>query len=68
MELKNGDVSLGLIGLDTNNWPTYMWWDIVKWCREAFGDDTFGIEWFCTEDYGLYMSEENLTIFALRWA
>lgn len=68
MELKNGAESLGLIGIETNNWPTHLWWDIIEWCRQTFGDTTFGIEWFCTDDYNLYLDEKHLVLFALRWA
>lgn len=65
--MTTGHMSLGLIGIETNNWPLSAWWTIIEWCRETFGDTTFGIEWFCTDQYELYLAEEHLTLFALRW-
>lgn len=68
MSMTTCDESLNLIELDTTNWTTILWWEIVGWCRETFGDDTFGLEWYCTDDFELCIREDQLLLFALKWA
>lgn len=67
MSTTTCDESPKLIELDTNNWPTILWWEIVGWCGETFGNDTFGVEWYCNEDHKLFMREDRFLLFALKW-
>lgn len=56
-----------MIEIITTEWPTYFWYEVIKWCAVTFGYSTFGTEWFWQDDYSFYLSEKNLTMFTLRW-
>jgi hypothetical protein len=57
-----------MIEIETKDWPIGLWYKAVQWCLDTFGPLTFGTEWFWQDDYSLYLSEKNVTLFVLRWA
>lgn len=56
-----------MIEVITNGWPISLWYNVIEWCAETFGYDTYGIEWFWQDDYSIYLSEEAALLMALRW-
>ena len=57
-----------MIEIETKNWPITLWWEIIEWCKTTFGLPQWGETWFFQDDYSLYLTEKNLTMFLLRWA
>jgi len=57
-----------MIEIETKNWPTTLWWEVVRWCEATFGPQQWGKTWFYQDDYSLYLTEKNLTMFLLRWS
>jgi hypothetical protein len=59
---------MDLVEIETSQWPVDFWWEVVNWCLTTFEGQSFGTGWYYTEDYKLFLSEENCTLLALRWS
>jgi hypothetical protein len=55
--------------IDTFAWELAHWYEVIDWCRETFGpaDESSGV-WDWDNDYSLWMNDECLALFLLRWA
>jgi hypothetical protein len=56
-----------MVEIITKDWPHWLWHEAIEWCINTFGCKGWGKIWFFQDDYILYIHEEYLSFFMLRW-
>jgi hypothetical protein len=52
-----------MIEIITKDWPLTLWNEVVEWCYTTYGPG----EWSFGDDYSIYINEQHLSFFKLRW-
>jgi hypothetical protein len=56
-----------MIEIETGKWAVPTFFNVVELCAEMFGPCHWGQTWYWKDDGTLYMTEECLTMFLLKW-
>lgn len=54
--------------LNTDYWPTSLFFEVSQWCIDTFSAEEHGITWELGSDFRLRLSDKNITIFYLNWS
>jgi hypothetical protein len=58
-----------MVEISTKDWPLEFWYEVIQWCDRTFGLNGHGYDkiWYYQDDYSMYIREEYLPFFMLRW-
>ena len=57
-----------MIEIETKDWPIDFWYKVIEGCMTTYNAGDWQHTWFWQDNYSLYLSEENIILFMLRWS
>ena len=56
-----------MVEISTKDWPIWLWQEVIEWCIDTFGCKGWCTVYFFQDDYSMYIHEDYLSFFMLRW-
>ena len=56
-----------MVEISTKDWPLWFWQVVIEWCIDTFGCKGWCNIYFFLGNHSLYIHEEYLSFFMLRW-